>query len=380
MRLRLVLVTAVAAGTPFGLGACGSGSDAAATTSTAAAAASTSTAASTSSASATSFEKAAAAAGKPVSTWPGPHASVKPRRGKKIVVVTCSAQGAGCVRAAKGATEAGQAVGWQVRTITGAGTPQSWNAGILNAVSQKADGIVLDAVPPALVGDAVVKAKAAKIPIVSIFNPKVGAATGSVFSYVTPDHGAQGVAMADWVASDSKEKAKVIVVEDNEFPELVERVHGFKGELGKCSGCSVVATVSSQIGTMAQKLPGAVTSALQAHPDATYVISQYDSNGFFAGQGVRAAGKGSSVKVGSYEADPQALAAIRKGDIQAATVGGAADWMGWSAVDELARAFAGKPATDVPTPWKLITRSNAPAATYNGDLDFRSQFRHLWGL
>lgn len=376
MRFRPVPVM-VAACVSLGVGACGSGSTKASSTPSTPAA--TTTAANSSSDATATFSQAVAAASKPVSTWPGPNARVTPAKGKKIVVVTCSAQGAGCVRAAKGATEAGQAVGWQVRTITGAGTPQSWNAGILNAISQKADGIVLDAVPPALVGDAVAKAKAAKIPIVSIFNPKVGAAD-NIFSYVTPDHGAQGVAMADWVASDSKGNAKVILVEDNEFPELVERVQGFKRELAKCSGCSVVATVSSQIGTMAQKLPGAVTSALQAHADTTYVISQYDSNGFFAGQGVRAAGKASAVKVGSYEADPQALAAIRKGDIQAATIGGAADWMGWAAIDEFTRAFAGKSAANVPTQWKLITKANVPAGNYDGDLDFRAKFRGLWGM
>jgi ribose transport system substrate-binding protein len=324
------------------------------------------------------FEKAVAEASKPISTWPGPNKGVTPAKGKKIVVITCSPQGAGCVRAAKGATAAGQKLRWKVRTITGNGTPQSWNAGILNAISQKADGIVLDAVPPALVGDAVAKARAAKIPLVSIFNPKVGASEG-VFSYVTPDHGAQGVAMANWVAADSKGKAKVILVEDNEFPELVERVKGFQSQLGKCSGCKVVATVSSQIGTMAQKLPGAVTSALQSHSDATYVISQYDSNAFFAGQGVRQAGKTSSVKVGGYEGDPQALAAIKKGDIQAVTVGDPAEWMGWQAIDEFSRAFASKPPANVPTQWRLFTKANTPDGAWDGDLDYQAKFRALWG-
>src|SRR5207249_6415191 len=101
-----------------------------------------------------------------------------------------------------------------------------------------------------------------------VFNPEVGA-SGGVFSYVTPDHTAQGVGMADWVAHDSGGKAKVILVEDNEFPELVERVKGFQSELAKCGGCKIVATIQSQIGTMAQKPPQAVTSAVQAHPDAT---------------------------------------------------------------------------------------------------------------
>ncbi len=326
------------------------------------------------------FSAAVQTASKPITAWPGPSSgAAKPERGKKIVVVTCSSQGAGCVSAAKGATAAGGVLGWDVKTIDGKGDPQAWNGAILNAISEKADGIVLDAVPPALVGDAVAKANAAKIPVVSVFNPKVGESAG-VFSYVTPDHGDQGVKLADWVAADSKGAAKVVVVEDNEFPELVERVKGFRAELARCGGCKVVATVQSQIGTMAQKLPQAVVSALQSHADATYVISPYDSNAMFAAQGVRQAGKAATVRVGGYEGDPQAVDAIRTGQIQAATIADPTEWMGWQAIDEFTRAFAGQAAADVPTQWRLITKANVPAGgTWTGDVDYQAQFRKLWG-
>jgi ribose transport system substrate-binding protein len=370
MRIRQVVgVTVAVVGLVPSLAACGSSDP-----TTGGAPAKTGDAASA----ASRFDAAVAKASQPVSAWPGPSAKVLPAKARKIVVVTCSPQGAGCVSAAKGATDAGRSLGWDVKTIAGNGTPQGWNAGILNAISEKADGIVLDAVPPALVGDAVAKAQAAKIPLVSVFNPKVEA-SGGVFSYVTPDHEAQGVGMADWVASDSKGKAKVILVEDNEFPELAERVKGFKAELAQCGGCSIVATVQSQIGTMAQKLPQAVVSAVQSHPDATYVISQYDSNALFASQGVQQAGKSATVKVGGYEGDPQAVDAIRKGQTQAATIADPTEWMGWQAIDEFARAFAGQPASNVPTQWRLITRGNAPATgVWTGDLDYRAKFQELW--
>ena len=69
----------------------------------------------------------------------------------------------------------------------------------------------------------------------------------------------------------------------------------------------------STIAEMAQRLPGAIAAALSRHPDAEYVISPFDSNGFFASEGVRQAGKAGKVKVASYEGDPQAIAAIRDG-------------------------------------------------------------------
>jgi ribose transport system substrate-binding protein len=326
------------------------------------------------------FAAAVAKFEQPVTTFPGPKTPVDPPSGKKVVVVTCSSQGTGCVRAAEGATEAGQKLGWKVQTIDGQGTPDGWNSAILSAISSKADGIILDAVPPPLVGDALEKAKAAGIPLVSVFNPKPAEA-GDVFAYVTPDHKEQGVAMADWVADDSGEEAKIVLVEDKEFPELQERVAGFEEEISKCSGCEILTHVNSQIGTMAQQLPRAIVSALQSNPQADYVVSPYDSNAMFASQGVQQAGKAEEVKVTGYEGDPQAIAAIREGEIQAATAADPAEWMGWQGIDELARAFTGAKPEDTPTAWRLIDAGNVPETEgYLGDLDYKSEFEKLWGL
>jgi ribose transport system substrate-binding protein len=323
--------------------------------------------------------KAVSAASAPLSQWPGAKAPVTPERGKTIYVITCASQGIGCVRAAKGVEEAGVALGWTVRTIDGQGDPATWNKGIQSAVAAKADGIVLAAVPPMLVGDALQKAAAGKVAVVSVFNP-LPAKKDSVFAYVRPSHTDQGRLAADWVADDSNGAARVIVVSDPIFPELVERVNGFKEEFAKCGDCKIVETVQATIGEMAQRLPGAVAAALSRHPDATYVVSPFDSNGFFANEGVRQAGKAGKVKVASYEGDPQAIAMIREGSY-AMTIADPAEWMGWQAADELARAFAGQPAADTPVPYRLIVKANAPGTSgWMGDLDFRAEYKRLWSV
>jgi ribose transport system substrate-binding protein len=316
----------------------------------------------------------------PITEWTGPADAPKPAEDKRIVVVTCSSQGIGCVRAARGVTEAGRALGWEVETIDGKGDPAVWNRAIQLAITTKADGIVLDAVPPQLVGDALENARAAEIPIVSVFNPKP-TQQSPVFAYVRPEHTEQGRLMADWLAVDSGGDARVVLVEDNEFPELVERVQGFRTQLARsCSDCEIVSTVQSQIGTMAQRLPQAVVSALQRNPEANYIVSQYDSNAFFAGEGVRQAGKAGQVKVAGYEGDPQTLPAIKEGQ-QAATIADPAEWMGWQAIDEFVRALAGERAENTPVAWRLLTKDNVPSTNgWLGDFDFRSKYRELWGL
>jgi ribose transport system substrate-binding protein len=323
--------------------------------------------------------KRVAAAEAPISEWPGPKTPVKVKAGQDVVVVTCGSQGIGCVRAAAGATEAGQKLGWNVRTVDGKSDPSVWNSAIQDAIAAKADGIVLDAVPPALVQGALAKAKAAGIPLVSVFNP-VPDDPGSVFDYVRPDHVEQGQLMADWVTEDSGGQANVLVVRAPEFPELLQRHEGFTKELASvCPGCQIAGTVDMTLGTMAQRLPQAVISALQRNPKIDYVVAPIDSAATFVSEGVRSAGKGGEVKVSGYEGDPDAVARVHDGDVQAATIADPPEWMGWQAMDALARAFAGQEAETVKVPSRLLVKDNAPTTKgWMGDLDFRSQLEQLW--
>ena len=319
------------------------------------------------------------AARQPLATWPGPTAAVKPPAGKSIMVVTCSSQGIGCVRSAQGVKAAGTALGWTVRIVDGRGDPGAWNGAILSAIAAKSDGIVLAAVPPMLVGDALARAKDAHVPVVSVFNPKPGQDDG-IFAFVRPDHVAQGKLAADWVAGDSGGKAQVLVVEDREFAELNQRVDGFREGLKACADCVIVGTVESTIGTMAQRLPGAIASALSRYPKATYIVAPFDSNAFFVEEGVRQAGRSEAVKVTGYEGDPQALDGIRTGS-QAMTIANPAEWMGWQAVDELARAFTNAAPANVPTPYRLLDKQNVPkTAGWQGDMDYAARFDTLWGI
>jgi ribose transport system substrate-binding protein len=314
-----------------------------------------------------------------VTAWHGPTNSPPLQKGKTIYAITCASQGIGCVRAANGAKEGGETAGWTVRVIDGKGDPGTWNGAIQSAIAAKADGIVLAAVPPALVGDAIERAKKSNVSVVSVFNP-IPEANSSVFAWVRPEHPAQGALMADWVAQDSQGKAHVLVVEDREFGELRQRVTAFGEEIKKCSGCKAVGSVDITLGTMVQRLPGLISAQLSANPDIDYIVVPYDSAAFFVGEGVRQAGRTGKVKIAGYEGDPQTIDAIHNGT-QAATIADPAEWMGWQAIDELNRSFAGGPAQNTPVVFKLIDKNNAPDTKgWLGDYDFKAEYRKLWGV
>jgi ribose transport system substrate-binding protein len=314
----------------------------------------------------------------PLQAFPGPTAPVKAPAGKKIVAITCSSQGYGCVQGAAGVQAAGRTLGWTVTVVDGKGDPSAWNAAVEQAVVQKADGIVLLAINPALVSSALAKAHAAGIPVISALIPKLGGAAAD--GYVSTDHAQGGRILADWIIKDSGGKAHVLMLDEKAFPELVERNTALVGELkSQCPGCTVDTTVEFNIGTMAQSLAGAVTSALQRDPNISYVVAPFDSSGIFAAQGIRQAGKAQSVKLIGAEGDPSGITGVQSG-AQAIDLATVSPWAGWAAMDLLARRFAGAPVEQTALPQRLFDKSNVPAGKgWTGDVDYAARYRELWG-
>lgn len=312
-------------------------------------------------------------------TWPGPEASIKPPSGKRIVAITCGSQGYGCVQGAQGVEEAGDELGWDVTVVDGKGDPSVWNAAVTQAVSDRADGIVLAAVNPALVSDGLDRAEKAGIPVVSLFIPQLGDAP-AVDAYVTTDHESGGQALADWVIASSGGDAHVLVLSEPAFPELVQRSDGFTEELTRqCPSCEIAETVEFSIGTMASDLPSLVTTALQSDPTIDYVLAPFDSSGTFASQGIRQSGR-TDVSLVSGEGDPDGLQRVRDG-VQAVDLATVPAMAGWAAVDHLARIFTGEPIEDYLLPQRLITRDNMPSdsGVWTGDVDYAATYRELWG-
>jgi ribose transport system substrate-binding protein len=314
----------------------------------------------------------------PVTTFQGPKESVEAEPGRKIVAVTCSSQGYGCVQGAKGVEEAGRALGWQVTVVDGKGDPSVWNGAIRQAIVTRADGIVLLAVDPALVKDSLARAKAAGIPVISTFIPRFPGSQAD--GYVATDHVEGGRILANWVIGDSGGDAKVLMLNEKAFPELVKRNTALVDELERaCSGCEVADTVEFNIGTMAKDLAGAVTSALQRDPTITHVVAPFDSSGIFAAQGIRAAGKDGQVKLVGAEGDPNGIKGVQTGS-QAVDLATVPPWGGWAAVDLLVREFAGRPVKTAELPQRLFDKSNVPDGDgWPGDVDFRAAYRRLWG-
>lgn len=311
-------------------------------------------------------------------SWTGPTDSVHVPEGKRIVSITCSSQGIGCVNAAAGAKEAGKFLGWNVSVVDGKGDPNTWNAAVAQAVSDGADGIILNAINPALVQDGLTQARAKRIPIVLTFIPSYGGP--KVDAYVTSDHAQSGQQAADWIIADSGAKGHVLLLQEPQFPELNERTNAAAKRLSDaCSRCPITRKVQFNIGTMPQQLPGLVSSALQSDTGINYVLAPFDSASLFASQGITQSGR-AGVRLVGFEGDPDGIKRVRSG-AQAADVATVQPWMGWAAIDALARLMTGQKVQQQQVPQRLFDKTNAPSGGdgWVGDLDFRARYRQLWG-
>ncbi len=313
----------------------------------------------------------------PVTSYTLPKAHLSAVKDKHIVAITCTNQGSGCLQSAQAAATAVKSFGWTMTIVDGKGDPNVWNSAILNAITDHADAILLSAVPTALVSGAMAKAKAAAIPIVTMFTPVL---PDGAYGHVTVDHTLQGKQMADWVIADSNGKAHVIVNTDTEFTELRQRVAGFEAELKECGGCKVVATVPSTLATLVTDMPNAAASAAQAHPDANYFIAVTDNHAVFAVQGLRQAGVlNNPVRVVSYDGNTPNYQLLRDGS-QAADDVEPYGLQGWLAADLLLRAFDHQPEADRTLPSRILDKQNVPpSGMWDTDFNYQRTLRSLWG-
>jgi ribose transport system substrate-binding protein len=191
-----------------------------------------------------------------------------------------------------------------------------------------------------------------------------------------------------WIAKDSGGKANVLLIRDDEFPETKVTADAYKGELSKaCSGCKVGGDISFTLALASQRLAGDVAQALRGNPNINYIVLPFDTVSTFVSQGIREAGKTGKVKMVGLGGDPPSLQAIKSGDM-VESFGTQAEWMGWDAVDGLVRIFAGSKVPPINAATKsnylvtgrYVTKDNLPEGDHwDGDFDYPSKFKELWG-
>jgi ribose transport system substrate-binding protein len=380
-RLRGIAVVSLVALVAIVLAACGSSSSSSS---------SSSTSSSSSSSGSGSVAKAQALVTKaeaPIQfTAPKPFDMAK-NKGKTIWWIGFSLQVPFVVSIGDGATEAAKAAGMTLKTFDGKGQADQFNQGMSEAISQHADGIVLQAIPTEVVSGEIAAAEAAGIPVVDTFNrgPNTKLPKG-VGGQVTLDYAQSGRTMADFIAADSGGKATVGGLTWGIDTIYKEMVPAFEEELGSvCSGCSVASFKSVSPTSPATEVQNLTTTMLQQNPKIDYLAPVSDNIAGAMVPAVEAKGE-SNIKLVSADGDEANLNNVEKSKVQIADVSDPPlNSVGWAQVDQLGRLMAGQPTSpeDADLPTQLFTTKNiVPAAKrFPGYEGFQAKYEtQVWGL
>ena len=160
---------------------------------------------------------------------------------------------------------------------------------------------------------AVVKANAAKIPVV-VVDTRVDAATlradgGTITTFIGSDNEDGGRMAGAFLIERLNGKAKVAVLEGVPGHETADaRLRGFRKALAASSAMQIVA---SQPANMERDQAFNVTqNILQAHPDITALFACNDVMALGALEAIQAAGKASAISVVGFDAQDDARKAI----------------------------------------------------------------------
>ncbi|GAA3704852.1 substrate-binding domain-containing protein [Arthrobacter ginkgonis] len=341
---------------------------------------SASTAASTGSVDLSAAQEVLAEAQATVTEFDFPTDTVDVPKDKFVVGIPCAYAAEGCKRGVDAVAEAAKELGWRYQMIDPAGDPDKMRAAVRTAIQLKADGIFLGATPPAVVKDDVAAARAAGIKVVNMYEP---APEDFADANSLQDHPLAGRWNAAYLAVATQGGAKVITINDPEFVSVVEWNQGFVDGLKElCSTCEITKEINFQIANLQTQVPTEFQAVLQANPTANAVWAAYDPVALAITPVIKRSPQDGKISIVSHNGDAAALDAIKAGDQPfKGSVGYSIEWQSYAAVDQMIRLFAGNLPEElklVNVPEKLLTQESITTVPWDGDLDWKSEYKKLW--
>lgn len=319
-------------------------------------------------------------------------------KGKHIFVISQGQSNISSSIPSNGAMDAAKAIGWQATLLDGKLNPANYGPLIRQAISQGADGIVLDAIDCNQVVAPLQEAKAKGIVVIPIYaydcnDPleKAGPAlfSGSINYNNLPLKalGAFGESygrdQANYVIANSNNKAKILVVNDPEFTVLKYTAKGFADQVAHSGGSKIVDKlnfVSADLTT--SKVTQEIQAELLKHPEINWIKSPYTYTSLLAIQPAIASHPGKYKVMGGEGFQPE-LNLIRTGVFTAANTIDS-EWTGWAAIDSMNSVFRKEKPKPSGIGWTITdaTHNLPPAGTLvpSPKIDFKSEYKKAWGV
>lgn len=280
---------------------------------------------------------------------------------EKVVVVTPYLAQPGTQMYVEGFEAAAKTAGWDVSVVDTAGDVAAVIGRIEDAVTQKADAIVVN-VDPAQIGAGLAAAAAAGIPV-------VGMDAGSdplIATNITSNGYAMAAETAVYTANRIGGKGKVVMFVFDAFPPVQIRGVVADAVFANFPDITVLDRVTPDVadGGIADSR-AKMEAILAANPEPgsiAAVWAAWDQPALGALQAIEAAGRGGEgIVITGMDANPQARDAIAAGGNFEASMAQDFNGIGAAAADAVGRLLKGEKLLSTVTyvPTRLITKANA---------------------
>ncbi|ANQ53558.1 D-ribose transporter subunit RbsB [Thermosipho affectus] len=248
-----------------------------------------------------------------------------------------------------GAIDKAKELGIELIIVDAQDRPSKQLNDIEDLVQQRVDLIIINPTDSDAIVAAVEEANDAKIPVITVDRGSNG---GKVVVHIASDNVFGGAMAAKFIAEKLNGKGKVVeLVGIPGTSAARDRGLGFETELKKYPGLVLVAKQTANF-NRAEGLT-VMENLLEAYPDIDAVFAQNDEMALGAIEAIKAAGKLDDIIVVGFDAIPDAIEAVKKGEM-AATIAQQPYLMGQLAIQK-AFEFLETQTVYIPVELKLVT-------------------------
>ncbi len=321
--------------------------------------------------------------------WKGPYTTVslKGLAGKRVIYINVSSSIPVLKYWSDNVTAlALKHAGVKVEVWDAKGSVDEANKAFAFAIASKADAVVVMALPAFLFPKQIADAHAAGIKVITANTGVPGDVSGGQDAEVSFDYAEVGRIIANWFIVDSKGKGKALVVSSDDVPASPTQWKATVAEVKKnCPACDVIVK-DVQIPQWETSIPTLFLSTINTDPTRTYLLPMYDGQSLAGLGAIRAAGAGSKVSVGAFNATPGIVEFLKdpKSGLKL-EVGGANLWWSYAGTDTIFRVLSGAaPISNYHVGLRIFDTSNSnlikgtDESPWYGNTNFQIRFKTLW--
>lgn len=341
-------------------------------------------AAATSSCVATATSNVAAVRG-PLALKPPPSPVPMSKNAGKSIWLVSATQDEFNQTVANGFIAAAKAAGMKGRYVQANGQVTEMGQLVQEAVSAKANGIVLFNISPNTVSGPLAAAHAAGITVIDFNNGNpTDPLEPGIYAHVADDFTTQGKNMADWMLMNSGCKLTLATFELPTYPIDTDLINATIAEIkALCPTCKVINT-DFDLATFATTLGPLAQTVARRYPSINYMDPGFDAFDGLINPVLQQIGS-HIVLVGHDGSASNLMAMQAHRTLQAMTDATPPElYIGWVLVDQLGRGMLGMPAANWALPARLVDSTNigngTVSAIFPAYQDFTGVFLHAWGV